>query len=55
VACWREALLAQAVLAGRTAGCTHHPHLLTFRGTPGPLAAVGAHLEDIAAEAGRDG
>ena len=26
-ACWREALLAQAVLAGRTRGYTRHPQL----------------------------
>lgn len=27
LACWREALLAQAVLAGRTRGYTRHPQL----------------------------
>lgn len=31
VALWREALLAQAVLRGRTAGYTHHPQLVRFR------------------------
>ncbi|WP_231550706.1 pyrimidine dimer DNA glycosylase/endonuclease V [Actinomyces polynesiensis] len=55
VACWREALLAQAVLAGRTTGYTHHPQLRRFRGTPDPLAAIGAYLEGLAAEATRRG
>ncbi|MFE5307937.1 pyrimidine dimer DNA glycosylase/endonuclease V [Isoptericola sp. NPDC056605] len=50
-ACWREALLAQAVLAGRTKGYRDHPQLARFRATPDPLAAVGAYLEGIAAEA----
>ncbi len=31
VALWREALLAQAVLAGRTRGYRHHPQLARFR------------------------
>lgn len=41
---WREALLAQAVLAGRTTGYRSHPQLVRFRGHPDPLAAVGAFL-----------
>ncbi|MGB4136662.1 MAG: pyrimidine dimer DNA glycosylase/endonuclease V, partial [Microbacterium sp.] len=31
VACWREALLAQAVLAGRTRGYARHPQVERFR------------------------
>lgn len=50
-ACWREALLAQAVLAGRTRGYRNHPQLVRFRATPDPLAAVGAYLDAVAAEA----
>ncbi|MEL7977615.1 pyrimidine dimer DNA glycosylase/endonuclease V [Isoptericola sp. F-RaC21] len=50
-ACWREALLAQAVLAGRTKGYRNHPQLARFRATPDPLAAVGAYLDAVAAEA----
>ncbi|MFD6134767.1 pyrimidine dimer DNA glycosylase/endonuclease V, partial [Isoptericola sp. NPDC060257] len=50
-ACWREALLAQAVLAGRTKGYRDHPQLARFRATPDPLAAVGDYLEGVAAEA----
>ena len=41
-ACWREGLLAQAVLAGRTKGYRHHSQLERFRAQPDPVAAVGA-------------
>lgn len=51
VACWREALLAQAVLAGRTRGYQRHPQLERFRAQPDPLAAVGAYLTGLAEEA----
>lgn len=54
-ACWREALLAQAVLAGRTKGYTAHPQLDRFRAHADPLAAVGAYLEGVRAEAERRG
>jgi len=50
-ACWREALLAQAVLAGRTRGYTQHPQLARFRRQPDPLAAVAAYLLAVADEA----
>ncbi|MGO1505844.1 pyrimidine dimer DNA glycosylase [Brachybacterium sp. Z12] len=49
--CWRESLLAQAVLAGRTAGYRSHPQLERFRAQGDPLAAVGAYLEVLAVEA----
>ncbi|WP_422117457.1 pyrimidine dimer DNA glycosylase/endonuclease V [Brachybacterium sp. UNK5269] len=49
--CWREALLAQAVLAGRTKGYRSHPQLERFRAQQDPLAAVGAYLEALADEA----
>lgn len=48
---WREALLAQAVLAGRTKGYRSHPQLDRFRATGRPDAAVGAYLAAIADEA----
>lgn len=50
-ACWREALLAQAVLSGRTKGYTNHPQLQRFRCCTDPLAAVGTFLEGIHTEA----
>lgn len=48
---WREALLAQAVLAGRTRGYRNHPQLERFRDHEDPEAAVGAFLSGIAVEA----
>lgn len=54
-ACWREALLAQAVLAGATRGYTRHPQLERFRDAPDPLALVGAYLVGVAEEAARRG
>lgn len=50
-ACWREGLLAQAVLAGRTRGYRHHPQLDRFRSGEDPLALVGAYLCGIQQEA----
>ncbi|WP_261164992.1 pyrimidine dimer DNA glycosylase/endonuclease V [Microbacterium sp. Marseille-Q6965] len=54
-ACWREGLLAQAVLAGGTRGYTRHPQLERFRTCPDPLGAIGAYLEGVASEADRRG
>lgn len=51
VACWRETLLAQAVLLGRTKGYTNHPQLVRFRAEPDPLMALGAYLRGVLAEA----
>lgn len=55
VACWRETLLAQAVLAERTRGYRNHPQLERFRAQNDPIAAVGAYLTGIAHEATRRG
>lgn len=49
--CWRESLLAQAVLAERTTGYRSHPQLERFRAQDDPLAAVGVYLEAVAVEA----
>jgi len=54
-ACWREGLLAQAVLLGRTRGYTAHPQLERFRAHPAPAAAIGAYLAAVRAEAERRG
>ena len=51
VACWRETLLAQKVLQGRTSGYRNHPQLERFRAHPDPLAAIGAYLSGVADEA----
>jgi hypothetical protein len=55
VALWREALLARAVLAGRTRGYTAHPQLLRFRAARRPLAAINAYLAAVAEEAAARG
>ncbi|GMA24007.1 hypothetical protein GCM10025864_17660 [Luteimicrobium album] len=54
-ACWREALLAQAVLAGRTTGYRNHPQLERFRAADDPLRTVGAYLAAVADEASARG
>lgn len=51
VAAWREALLAQKVLAGATKGYRHHPQLIRFQAQDDSLAAIAAFLVEIAAEA----
>jgi len=50
VAVWREALLAQAVLRGRTKGYRHHPQLARFRARPSPAGAIAEYLRGIHAE-----
>lgn len=51
VALWREALLAQAVLRGRTKGYTRHPQLERFRNSDVPVASIAAYLRAIHTEA----
>jgi pyrimidine dimer DNA glycosylase len=52
VAQWREGLLAQAVLLGRTKGYRHHPQLDRFRAAHAQAAAcIGAYLRIVHAEA----
>jgi hypothetical protein len=51
LAAWREGLLAQKVLEGRTKGYRRHPQLDRFRASPDPLAAIGYYLSSIHAEA----
>jgi len=55
VALWREALLAQAVLAGKTRGYTHHPQLARFAQSPAPGRYIAAYLRFVHAEAKRRG
>lgn len=51
LACWREALLAQKVLAGKTRGYRNHPQLTRFKEHPDPLAAIGCYLGGVQQEA----
>ena len=55
VALWREALLARAVLQGKTLGYRHHPQLRRFRAHPVPRSAISAYLSAVHAEASRRG
>jgi hypothetical protein len=51
VAVWREGLLAQAVLRGRTNGYRHHPQLERFRAQSSPIGAIADYLRGVHAEA----
>ena len=55
VALWREALLAQAVLQGRTRGYRWHPQLCRFRCVRSPVATIGFYLSVVHSEGSRRG
>lgn len=47
VALWREGLLAQAVLQGKTRGYRNHPQLERFRASSSPQEAIAAYLRGV--------
>jgi hypothetical protein len=47
VALWREALLAQQVLRGRTKGYRRHPQLARFLSQPRPVASIARYLAAV--------
>jgi hypothetical protein len=47
LALWRESLLAQAVLRGKTVGYRRHPQLIRFRSARDPLASMAFYLRVI--------
>jgi hypothetical protein len=51
VALWRESLLAQAVLQGKTKGYRHHPQLHRFRDCASARGAIAEYLREVHAEA----
>jgi hypothetical protein len=55
VALWRESLLAQAVLRGKTKGYRHHPQLERFTSHGSPRLAINAYLGSIYEEAASRG
>jgi hypothetical protein len=55
VALWREGLLAQAVLVGKTIGYKHHPQLVRFLQSSSPRKYIAAYLRPIHDEAVRRG
>lgn len=50
-ACWREGLLAQAVIADPGRGYSHHPQLRRFQQTDEPRTVIGDYLTAIVDEA----
>lgn len=51
VALWREGLLAQAVLRGRTSGYRNHPQLVRFYEQSSPVGCIAAYLRAVHVEA----
>jgi hypothetical protein len=55
VALWREGLLAQNVLLGKTKGYKNHPQLTRFKNTANPAGAIASYLRHVVDEAERRG
>jgi hypothetical protein len=55
LALWRESLLAQAVLLGKTKGYLHHPQLIRFRDQHEPVEAIATYLAAVHEESLRRG
>lgn len=55
LALWRESLLAQKVLMGKTKGWRNHPQLDRFKEHPNPLSAIGFYLHHVYDEGKRRG
>ncbi len=55
VALWREGLLAQKVLQGKTQGYRNHPQLNRFKKTSDPITAIGKYLYHVHKESLRRG
>lgn len=51
VALWRESLLAQYVLEGKTKGYTHHPQLHRFKKLSDPVGGINFYLSVVYEEA----
>lgn len=51
VALWREGLLAQKVLLGKTKGYKNHPQLTRFRNHINPVGAIASYLRCVVEEA----
>jgi hypothetical protein len=53
IACWREGLLAQAVLLNFTKGYKNHSQLIRFKQTEDPIGYLGSFLLTICNEASK--
>jgi len=51
LALWREGLLAQNVLLGKTKGYRNHPQLDRFRSKSNPVGAIASYLKYVSIEA----
>jgi Mg-chelatase subunit ChlI len=51
LALWRESLLAQKVLLGKTTGYRFHPQLKRFQASRDPIAAISTYLWALVDEA----
>ena len=47
IALWRESLLAQKVLSGKTKGYKNHPQLVRYKCCKSPISAIGYYLLQI--------
>jgi hypothetical protein len=52
---WRECLLAQKVLQGKTKGYKNHPQLIRFKRTRDPILYIGTYLYYVYLEGRRRG
>lgn len=55
VALWREALLAQSVLRGKSKAYARHPQLARFRDARAPVSCIAEYLRAVHAEGKRRG
>ncbi len=55
VALWRESLLAQKVLQGKTKGYKNHPQLIRFKNSRNPVGVIANYLRCIVDEADNRG
>ena len=55
VALWREGLLAQKVLGGKTKGYRKHPQIIRFKNSKDPMAVIGKYLLAVHKEASKRG
>src|SRR5690606_40792731 len=55
VALWRETLLAQYVLDGRTKGYKNHPQLIRFKALEFPSEGINQYLTEVYLEAEKRG
>jgi hypothetical protein len=52
---WRESLLAQSVILGKTKGWKNHPQLIRFKHTQNPIETIGYYLKKIYEESCKRG